>query len=174
MERTMDEGSAPEYVTPTPGFGDHVARPMARRTWAILGTVNADGSPQVAPVMFLFEDGQVFLTTEGRTRKAVNLRERPRATVLVETEGRLGWVKANGTAHLVEGDAAAPILHRINSKYMTERGAESYQDVSFDDTAIVVTPTSWSSWSIEKLLPGYEAKGYDAGTVMAEFKPLDP
>lgn len=169
----MNEGPAPDYVRPTPGFDDQIAHAMSRRTWAILGTANADGSPQVAPVMFLFEDGQILFATEGRTRKAANLRERPRATVLVETQGRLGWVKANGTAHLVGGEPATPILHRINSKYMTERGAEIYEDVSFDDTAIVVTPGSWTSWSIEKMIPNYEAKGYDAETVMAEFKPLD-
>ncbi len=166
----MNAKTAPDAAQARPGFSDHVARTMSRLTWAILGTENPDGSVQMAPLMFLFEDGKIAFETPAGTRKAANLRARPRATVLVETEGRMGWVQAQGTAEVVEGDRAAPILHRIKDKYMTTRGMEIYEDVSIDDAAIVVTPTSWSSWSAEQMIPLYEAKGYGLEDMAQQFK----
>lgn len=170
----MNDMSVRTAVRSVPGFGDHVARAMSQLTWAILGTENPDGSVQMAPLMFLFEDGKIAFETNHGTRKAANLRERPRATVLVETKGRMGWVMAKGTADIIEGDAATQLLRRIKVKYMTERGVEIYEEVSVDDTAIVVSPTSWSSWSVKQMIPLYEAKGYGTEAMTEQFKePLD-
>ena len=89
---------------------------MSRVTWATLGTEDPDGSVQMVPVSFLFENGKVLVPTNGRTRKASNLRDRPRATVLVETKQRSGWVAARGTAALLQGEEAHQLIRRVNSK----------------------------------------------------------
>ncbi len=169
----MDSRKPPEAARAVSGFNSRVERAMARVTWATLGTEDPDGSVQMVPVSFLFEDGKIFVPTNGRTRKASNLRDRPRATVLVETKGRAGWVAAKGTVELVDGDAAHSLILRINSKYLTEEGLAMSEATSLDDTTIVVTPTSWRSWSPKKMFEVAQAAGYAPEAIAKAYKPRD-
>jgi PPOX class probable F420-dependent enzyme len=40
-----------------------------------LATINPEGAPEVNPVWFLWQDGQILISVQGRTRKYRNMRE---------------------------------------------------------------------------------------------------
>ncbi len=169
----MTEHRPPEAVVADPGLGPRVEQAMSRVTPAIIGTVDHDGTPQMVPIMFHYEHDSIVMPTNGRTRKATNLRARPTATVLVELANHTGWVAAKGTAQLVEGEAAHPLIELVASKYTTEEGLEMYKAAAVDDTAIVVTPASWRSWAIDNAIPTFEAAGYSAEAMATGFKPME-
>ena len=55
-------------------------------TW-FLGTVRPDGRPHSAPFGALWHDGDIYLTSSPKTRKARNLAANPNCTVSVKLEG---------------------------------------------------------------------------------------
>ncbi len=50
-----------------------------------VATIGRDGSPHVAPMWFVLDDGKVAFRSFTKSQKIVNLQRDPRLTVLVET-----------------------------------------------------------------------------------------
>jgi general stress protein 26 len=94
--------------------------------YTILGTENPDGSAHVVPVMYLFDEGRVYIETSAATRKARNVGARPRATILVQDPRADGqaWVSGCGPAEILHGEQAQQLGHRIRARYFTEVGEE--------------------------------------------------
>jgi PPOX class probable F420-dependent enzyme len=89
----------------TSALSQPVRRFLERRRFAVIATVNPDGSPQQAVVWYLVgNDGNTVIinSAEGR-RWPSNLRRDPRISLAVE-DG-LEWVSLNGTVEIVEDQA---------------------------------------------------------------------
>jgi len=64
-----------------------------------VGTVNADGSPSVVPVGYLYRDGRILLTARERVNWLTNIRRDPRVCLVIDdTRYPLTKVTINGSA----------------------------------------------------------------------------
>ncbi len=118
--------------------------------YAILGTVNPDGSVHMVPVMFRLDEDRVLVQTGEATRKVRNVARCRQATVLAQDPRVNGeaWVSGTGPAEVVEGDPALELGRCLRARYLTDLGERELGGVlaRYDDTAIVVTPERWMSW----------------------------
>jgi len=91
-----------------------------------------DGRPHVAPVWYLYEDGDVWIVTSGR--KLADIRVNPYVSLSIEKSerGLPEWTATlRGTASVVDdGDAFERVNERINRKYAVDGDA-------WDDNTLV-------------------------------------
>ena len=96
---------------------EQIERYLSKPHIADLATVRPDGSPHVAPVWFLYEDGVVKVLAETGTVKIKNLKREPRVSVSIATDQRpYEYVIVNGLAEVSGGDIS-DILRRISVHY---------------------------------------------------------
>ncbi|NKY29921.1 PPOX class F420-dependent oxidoreductase [Nocardia gamkensis] len=91
-------------------------------------TVGADGTPNIAPVWFVF-DGQDFLFTTGAsTVKVRNLRRNPRAAICVDDDRPpFSYVEVRGPVSLSEDlDELVDVATRAGARYMGADKAEEF------------------------------------------------
>lgn len=141
-------------ATPPPGTQEF----LSKRLVASLATHNDDGSIHLTAVWFIFEGGNFYVATSSRSRKARNVRARPRATLMVDSRGPAGHergVVAIGSAALVTGSESRAIMDRIHRRYMSEAAVANPklggQLGAMDDVTIRLTPASWYGWDMEEL-----------------------
>jgi uncharacterized protein YhbP (UPF0306 family) len=124
---------------------------------ATLGTENADGTIHLTAVWYLFEEGNLFIATSSKSRKARNIVARAKASLMVDVRkpGAERGVAAAAKAELVSGDQSREINQRIHSRYMS---ADAMSDphigpvfASFDDVTIRLKPISWTAWDMAVL-----------------------
>jgi PPOX class probable F420-dependent enzyme len=130
---------------------------LQQRRIAAVSTLRADGTIQMSAAWYLFEDGRFLLAIPADSAKARNLRDRPSASILVDarTAGREKGVTASGTVTLLEGDAARPIIQRVQSAFVSDEALGDpligpvFED--FHQTALILDPQRWSHWDMEEL-----------------------
>ena len=79
---------------------------------AVLATFRRDGRPQLSPVTAGVDDeGRVEISTRETSMKVKNLRRDPRLSLCLLNRGFFGeWGQVEGTAEIVDGPAALPLL----------------------------------------------------------------
>lgn len=134
------------------GLTDWAREVLESRVYAVLSTINPDGTTHTVPVGFAF-DGERFLVQSGTgSRKVRNVEGDPRVRVLVqaptETMGQDGWVAADGRARIATGAEAHELNVIANARYLTQAGMAAYEEAlaALMDVTIVVTPERWQSW----------------------------
>ncbi len=119
---------------------------------ARLATVRPDGAPHVVPVVFALVDGTVYSAVDAkpkrtrRLQRLANVRADPRCALLVDHYeddwSRLWWVRADGTAAVVEDPAAAhPGVEALVARHPRYRAEPPAGPL------LVVTVERWSGWS---------------------------
>lgn len=93
-----------------------------RRTCAVLGTENPDGTVHMTPLMSAYDGDRFLFESNARTRRVRNLTARPRARVLVQgpSNEMEGWVSAAGPTEIVTGQQAQELNATIVARYATE------------------------------------------------------
>lgn len=136
-----------------PAFQDLVQE----RHIATLATENVDGTIHLTAVWYLFTDGHFFIATSAKTRKARNVAQRPKASLMIDTRkaGAERGITAAGTVNLISGDRSREINRRIHSRYLSAAAMADPQIepvfASFDDVTIQLLPTHWSHWDMAAL-----------------------
>jgi PPOX class probable F420-dependent enzyme len=125
---------------------------LGQRLSAAVGTINDDGSVHLAFVIFLFDQGRLYLETSSTTRKARNAVARPTASMLVQgvaATGRHLMVSAEGPARVLSGDEAHAVNHRLRAKYIKPEALDAVDRAwgKLDDVAIEISPERWRSWT---------------------------
>jgi general stress protein 26 len=124
---------------------------------ATLATESPDASIYLTAVWYLYESGSLFVATSSRSRKARNLLERPKASLMVDVRkpGAERGVTAAGIVELISGKPSQEITRRIHSRYLS---AAAISDpgigpvfASIDDVTIKLTPKSWTVWDMKGL-----------------------
>ena len=119
---------------------------------ADLATVRPDGSPHVAPVWFLYEDGVIKVLAETGSVKIKNLTSEPRVSVSIATDQRpYEYVIVNGLAEVSGGDVSN-ILRRISVHYQGPEEGERYAARTLrelDLCLITIRPSKLIGWSGE-------------------------
>jgi PPOX class probable F420-dependent enzyme len=142
---------------PTQTLDPNLQEILRGRNIATLATENADGTIHLTAVWYLFEDGNIFVATSSKSRKARNLTARPKASLMVDIRrpGAERGVTAAGTVVLLSGDPSREINRRIHGRYMSEAAMRDPRIepvfASFDDVTVRITPGSWISWDMAVL-----------------------
>lgn len=72
----------------------------------VLATRRSDGGTQMSPVNAGMVDGAVVISSRAMLAKVANIRRRPEASVLVQSDGFYGsWVQLDGPAEIVDQSA---------------------------------------------------------------------
>lgn len=127
---------------------------LAQRRIAILATLEPDGSPYLTAVWFLWRDGAFYVPTGGKSRKARNAKERPRASIVVDARGTvLVGVWATGGVEIWSGDEALALNDEIHRRYVTDTGMENPAVGGLlregDDVTLRLVPERWQTWDME-------------------------
>src|SRR5689334_408203 len=134
-------------------------RYVAEAMTIILVSNGRDGYPHAVPMWFTVDDdGCIYMTTYGRSQKAVNLRRDPKVALLVESGLRYDQLKGvliRGHAEVLEDlELAVRTLIRIQTKHMGTL-AEGVEDVMRQQArkrvVIKITPERVASWDHAKL-----------------------
>jgi PPOX class probable F420-dependent enzyme len=130
-----------------------------------VATISKDGSPHVAPMWFVMDDGRVVFRSFTKSQKIVNLMRDPRLTVLAEAGdayAELQGVMIKGRARLVtEPDYVLKIYGGLAARYPMvgdqpvdlNAGAleAAFGRFAPKNTAVIVEPTRITSWDHTKL-----------------------
>lgn len=108
------------------------------RNFAVVATVNPDGSPQTS-VIWVGLDGDtvVFSTTAGR-KKTRNIRRDPRVSVtIIDADNPYLAVEIRGTAEVTDDEQRA-VAHLLSQKYLGEE--KPAEPPSVQRVVVRVTP----------------------------------
>lgn len=123
----------------------YLRRPMI----ADLATLNADGSPHVAPVWFRWDGEVVKVFTQTTAVKVGNIRRDPRVAMSVATQqAPYGYVIVNGTA-AISNEGIPDEVRAMAIHYKGEVEGEIYirqalREMTF--RLITITPTKIIGW----------------------------
>lgn len=134
-----------------------------------VATINADGTPHLAPMWFTTDEGRVVFRSFSKSQKIVNLMRDPRLTVLVETGdfyAELRGVMIKGTATLVTDPAyVLGIYGQLSARYpfagtepatLDDEALEAaFGRFAAKNTAVIVEPEKVTSWDHTKLGGAY-------------------
>jgi PPOX class probable F420-dependent enzyme len=110
-------------------------RDLLDAQFATLGTIAADGSPQLTEVWFLAVDGQVRISLNTSRRKVANLRRNPACSVLIlDLANPHRYLEIRGTAQ-IEPDDDYTFAAQVGAKY----GADLRQMDAANETRVAVT-----------------------------------
>lgn len=131
---------------------------LAEALTIILVSTGSDGYPHAVPMWFTMEDGCYYMTTYGRSQKALNLRRNPKVALLVESGVRyeeLKGVLIRGTAEVLDDhELCVHVLTRIHAKHYAGLGgdvSELMRAQARKRVVLKIVPDRMSSWDHRKL-----------------------
>jgi PPOX class probable F420-dependent enzyme len=129
-----------------------------------VATVNPDGSPHLATLFYVMQDGVMAFWTYGSSQKIKNLERDPRITCLVEDGDdyfELRGVSVAGTGELVRDESGIRKIGTAVAQRMArgvdlgEIGAAEVERQVTKRVGVLVTPTRTASWDHSKMIaPG--------------------
>jgi PPOX class probable F420-dependent enzyme len=125
----------------------------------ILVSNGRDGYPHAIAMWFVLDDdGCIYMTTFGKSQKAVNLRRDPRVTLLVESGVEyhlLKGVMIRGTAEVIDDpERAVKVLAKIHAKHfgtLTPEVEQVLRGQAAKRAVLKITPERVASWDHQKL-----------------------
>lgn len=127
------------------------------RCFASFATENSDGSIHLTAVWFFFDGEHLYVATSSRTRKARNLKARPKASLMVDSRDPLAsrGVTCAGSAEILTGDIARELNEKIHRRYLSESALADPRVgpvfAAWDDITIRIMPTSVFTWDMREL-----------------------
>lgn len=113
---------------PKSGLSAEARAFLADARFAVLATINADGTPQQSTVWYELQDDEIMMNTRRGRLKDRNLRRDPRASVCVE-DG-YSYLAMRGTVTLIDDQTVAqPDIQRLSERYHgAVKAAEQVRD----------------------------------------------
>ena len=100
-----------------------------------LGTIMADGQPQVTVVWLDYHDGQIWLNSAKGRKKDENMRERPRVSLCVtDPENPYRYMEIRGEVVEIAEEGADNHIDGLSLKYM---GQASYPFRRSDEVRVI-------------------------------------
>ena len=96
---------------------------LVEHRFAVLGTLNDDGSAHLTVIWYGRRDDEPIVNTTAPRKKAANIARDPRVSLLVGESDR--YVRLDGTARIVAtGEAGLRDIHDLAVRYDGEAAAE--------------------------------------------------
>jgi PPOX class probable F420-dependent enzyme len=115
----------------------------AGRRTGMVATVRADGSPDVVPIWFVVDAGDVVFTCASASVKARNLARDPRAALSVDDpEWPCAFVTVRGPVELVSPEDMEAWTVRIAGRYVDDAAEVGRRNAGFDDLLVRLKPAS--------------------------------
>ena len=111
------------------------------RRFAVLATINRDGTPQQSTMWYDLDDDEILMNTKRGRLKERNLRRDPRASLCIEDE--LRWLTIRGTATLIDDrQIAQSDIRHLATRYDGPESAEQemQQQFSREDRVTIRLP----------------------------------
>ncbi len=116
---------------------------------AQLVTMHAAGTPHVAPVWFLWDNGRALVMAGRSTIKMRNIRRNPAVALCICTADRpYSFVTIEGTADITDGGLEDAVLRMCVLYDGDELGAQFAAELLSEErlTLIVISPDRFISW----------------------------
>jgi PPOX class probable F420-dependent enzyme len=99
--------------------------------FAILATINQDGTPQLTTMWYLLEDdGTILMNTKVGRAKERNMRRDPRISICIEDE--YSFLTINGTIEMIDDpEIAQHDIYRLSARYHGEKIARQQVQEKF-------------------------------------------
>ena len=133
---------------------------MEEARTAMLATNGRDGHPHLIAMWYALKDGDIVMTTYGKSQKAVNIRRDPRATMMWEAGtayNKLRGIMIRGRAEIVEHvPFTSEVLRLIGAKMSGTSDVSPEQSRALEAQAtkrVVIRfhPEKFSSWDHSKM-----------------------
>ncbi len=103
---------------------------LQERRFAVLGTINKDGSPQLTTMWYLLEGDVILMNTKAGRAKEQNMRRDPRIAVCIE-DG-YSYVTISGTVEMIDDQQVAQRdIYRLAVRYDGEEEARRQMEEQF-------------------------------------------
>jgi PPOX class probable F420-dependent enzyme len=103
---------------------------LQERRFAVLGTINKDGSPQLTTMWYLLEGDVILMNTKAGRTKERNMRRDPRISVCIE-DG-YSYVTISGTVEMIDDPQVAQRdIYRLAVRYNGEEEAKRQMEEQF-------------------------------------------
>lgn len=139
----------PPTIDRSTDAGDRAAERLEREAIAWLATVRADGTPQVSPVWFLWDDAG-FLVYSRASARVTNIRTQPRVGLNLDGNGRGGdIVVVEGIAHIDNAQPSPAENPTYLDKYGERMASNNWSPAWFATNypvPIVIIPTRYRVW----------------------------
>ncbi len=106
---------------PSTEFGARVARRLAEEPIAWLTVVDGSGTPQPAPIWFLWDGGTALIYSSGTAKRLEHLRADPRVALHLDGNGTGGDIVVL-TGAITEATGEAPVP--ANAAYLAKYGEQ--------------------------------------------------
>ena len=99
--------------------------------FAVLATINQDGTPQLTTMWYLLEDdGTILMNTKVGRLKERNLRRDPRISICIEDD--YNFLTINGTVQLIDDpERTQHDIYRLSARYHGEEKARRQMQDQF-------------------------------------------
>ena len=99
--------------------------------FAVLATINQDGTPQLTTMWYLLEDdGTILMNTKVGRLKERNLRRDPRISICIEHD--YNFITINGTVQLIDDPQRTQNdIYRLSARYHGEEKARGQMQDQF-------------------------------------------
>ena len=99
--------------------------------FAVLATINQDGTPQLTTMWYLLEDdGTILMNTKVGRLKERNLRRDPRISICIEDD--YNFLTINGTVQLIDDpERSKHDIYRLSARYHGEEKARRQMQDQF-------------------------------------------
>ena len=128
---------------------DEIEEFLSQPRTAHLVTLRAEGTPHVAPVWFLWDEGRALVMADAKAVKVRNIRRNPAVALSVSTPDHpYSFVTIEGVANLAD-DGLEDMVRRTCILYEgDERGAEFARELLTDErmALIAIKPDRFISW----------------------------
>lgn len=99
--------------------------------FAVLATINQDGTPQLTTMWYLLEDdGTITMNTKVGRAKERNMRRDPRISICIEDD--YNFLTINGTVEMIDDpEIAQHDIYRLAARYHGEESAKQQVEEQF-------------------------------------------
>lgn len=118
---------------------------LEKASFANIGTVDKDGTPQVTPVWIEYADGYLLLNSAKGRKKDRNLRERPQVAMsIVDKDNPYRYIGVQGKVVEITEKGAVDHIHKLSHKYT----GRDYGNLSANETRVIYKIAPEEVWTM--------------------------
>ena len=116
--------------THKPQFSERARAFLQEKRFAVLATIQNDGTPQLTTMWYMLEGNTIVMNTKAGRFKEHNIRRDPRVAICWEDD--YNYLSVNGIAEIIDDpQTTQQDIYRLAARYHGEEGARQQMQESF-------------------------------------------